>query len=59
MVEGSDGRLDVVPVFRLGVLTDDCLAALAEAGDVVYRCHYGPPGCLDDSFKFGVTLEQL
>ena len=33
-VEGSDGRLDVVPVFRLGVLTDDCLAALAKGGDV-------------------------
>ena len=34
-VEGSDCRLDVVPVLRLGVLLDDCLAALAEAGDVV------------------------
>jgi hypothetical protein len=59
MVEGGDGRLDVVPVFRLGVLTDDRLAALAEAGDVVNRCRYGPPGCLDDSFKLGVTLEHL
>src|SRR6185437_859027 len=38
----SDSRLDVVPVFRLGVLTDDCLAALAKAGDVVDRCHFGP-----------------
>jgi hypothetical protein len=48
MVEGSDSRLDVVPVFRLGVLTDDCLAALAKAGDVVGRCHSGPLRCLDD-----------
>ena len=44
----SDSRLDVVPVFRLGVLTDDCLAALAKAGDVVDRCHFGPLRCLDD-----------
>jgi hypothetical protein len=46
-VEGSYCRLDVVPVFRLGVLIDDCLAAQAKAGDVVDRCHYGPPRCLD------------
>jgi hypothetical protein len=32
MVEGSDCRLNVVPVFRVGVLIDDCLAALAKAG---------------------------
>src|SRR5262245_58650534 len=47
MVEGSDGRLDVMPVFCVGVLADDCLAALAKAGDVVDRCHHGPPRCLD------------
>ena len=34
MVEGGDGCLDVVPVFRLGVLFDNRLAALAQAGDV-------------------------
>src|SRR4051794_8030949 len=39
--EGSDCRLDIVPVFRLGVLIDDCLAAVAKAGDVVDSCHYG------------------
>jgi hypothetical protein len=48
VVEGIDCRLDVVPVFRVGVLIDDCLAALAKAGDVVDRCQYGPPQCLDD-----------
>src|ERR1700740_3860827 len=41
LVEGSDCRLDVVAIFRLGVLSDDCLAALAQAGDVFDRCHYG------------------
>src|SRR5262249_26047373 len=48
LVEGIDCRLDVVPVLRVGVLLDDCLAALAKAGDVVDRCQYGPPQCLDD-----------
>src|SRR5271169_2519143 len=42
LVEGGDYRLDVVPVFRLGVLIDDCLAALAKVGAVVDRCHRGP-----------------
>src|ERR1700757_2562561 len=45
LMEGGDCRLDVVAVFRLGVLIDDCLTALAKAGDVVDRRHFGPPRC--------------
>jgi hypothetical protein len=50
MVDG-DCHLDAVPIFRVGVLMDNRLAAVAKAGDVVDRRHNGPPW-LDGSFNW-------